>query len=100
MGEKNKLKGNGKKYDGFAITSFVLSLIGILMGLIIWPINVIVPYVLIIISIILGFVSLSRIKKNKKLYGRIFAYCGIIISILWFLLLNYIIYLNVKGLDI
>ena len=74
-----KMKEN-KKYDGFAIASFVLALI-----IVIWPYTM--PGFQFmrwasLLSLIFGVTSLVRIKKNKNSRGKVLAIFGIIISAL------------------
>ncbi len=100
---KKEMKNKGKKYDKFAIWSFVFSLISIVVILATFLINTrsidsspaaaislitlyLVGFVLIILSPILGITGLVRINKNK-MKGKGFAWTGIIISFLFLLLL-------------
>ncbi len=100
-----------KKYDKFAIWSFVLSLILpfatfthlIILSLLSWtnrltyfdifqtPINIIFPvsYISSLLSIILGIISLTKISNNKNLKGYLFAILGITIPI--FMIMYFII---------
>ena len=86
-----------KNYDILAVQSFALSIIGSCIGLIVYPRYPIITYVLIVIPILLGIASLlkNREQKNKGL-----AIAGIVISLAWFVLLRFLIYLNSNGLDI
>jgi len=104
----------GKKYDKFAIWSFVFAVIGILSmllsfiyvsimglktfnGFILFLYSVLVGIVLTIIldliSIILGIISLRRIKNNPNIKGRILALMGLFISSITtiFLIIDFII---------
>ena len=99
------MKMDGKKYDKFAIWSFVLSLTPLFIFLIfmffftvLWsgvnkqdpifnyfvmPIAFLIRFgfLFLILSIIFAIISLYKINKNKKLKGKIYAILGIIISI-------------------
>lgn len=101
--EMKNVKGSGKKYDGFAIASFVIGLFILLnfalaiisffidfedirsleFFIFLFSTGLIFPVSL--ASIILGIVALVKIKKNR-LKGKIFSIIGIIISALIFLL--------------
>ena len=105
ISEENKKEVKGKKYDGFAIASFVISLFILLGNLLsIIPFFIVLPEVnsmliefLILLSsitftffasitsIILGIVALIRIKKNKSLKGKSLAIIGILLTILSFI---------------
>ncbi len=124
MGKENDKKADkmtnkkenvkGKKYDKFAIWSFVFAVIGILSmllsfiyvsimglktfnGFILFLYSVLVGIVLTIIldliSIILGIISLRRIKNNPNIKGRILALMGLFISSITtiFLIIDFII---------
>ena len=76
-----------KKYDGFAIASFVMALITILFPLLIFQLsyNNMIKfsfYVFPLLSIIFGIASLLKIKKNKNLNGKFLSILGMIISII------------------
>lgn len=58
-----------RKHDGFAITSLVLSLVGIFVG----------RFVCSILGLIFGILALNRIKKSNK-KGRGMAIAGISVS--------------------
>ncbi len=86
----NKLNIGKESNDSLAITSFVLSLIPLI--LIMFPKLVpvvfesVYPSILlfdlpILLSIVLGIVAIVRIRKNKLLKGKGFAITGIIISV-------------------
>lgn len=80
-----------QRYSGFAITSFVLGIVGVLIGYFLLGI----PNLL---AVIFGFIALSKIKKNKKLRGKALAWWGIglgmsflvlvIIGIVWVVVRN------------
>lgn len=105
MKMKNE-KGSGKKYDGFAIASFVIGLfilLNFIMSIVasiifiklenfvlfeilifLFSTGLIIPTSL--AGIILGIISIVRIKKNKKLRGMGMAITGTVIVFLIFLL--------------
>ena len=79
-----------KRYDGFAIASFVLGLISIalvlgifinfrmLSGVILFsPISA-------LLSLIFGIIALVRIKRNENKKGMLFAIFGMLLSIFIF----------------
>lgn len=80
-----------KKYDKFAVTSFVLGIIFIILSFLrlsngediilglIWML-------IALLEIIFGIVGLFKIKKNKT-KGKIYAIFGIIIPILFIILI-------------
>ena len=80
-----------KRYEGMAIASFVLGLCGLI------PFFFLIPSIL---AIIFGFVSLNRIKHNKALKGKAFAWwgiglgIGIIVLAIFFLLLTIPVMMN------
>lgn len=67
-----KKTASGKRVEGFGIASFVLSLAGLFIAGI--PLG--------FISVIFGFISISRIMKHKEFSGGGFAVAGIIIGLL------------------
>lgn len=98
------------EYSESAITSFVLSLVGILFFLLILLFNNYLsishpplPLILlghlafwsVLFSIIFGIISLVKIKKNKNLKGKKHAIMGVIISSI--LLIIFIIFLTIYG---
>jgi hypothetical protein len=82
---KNKEKHS---YSGAAITSFVLSILGaIWIFLLLFPssydfLKIILWYFDLILAILFGFAGLKKIKENRKLKGKRFAFFGIALSIL------------------
>ncbi len=66
---------DNRKYNGLAITSFVLGIVSFFLGFI--PVF---GWIIITLAIIFGFISLSKIKKNNNLKGRGFAITGIILG--------------------
>ena len=98
MSEKTG-KNDGKKYDGFAIASFVLIIIVLLLNVTLIKLIMKIPYLIMntltipnLLSIILGIIGLVRIHKNENLKGKGFAWAGIIISILLIIFLLIFIY--------
>jgi len=98
----------GKKYDKFAITSFVFIILGLLISFVI-PILIfyfpviylsIILIMSVLVSITFGVISLIRIKRNNKLKGRKFAWAGIIISVLSLLLLIIITIILISIMDL
>ena len=86
-----------EKYSGFAIASFVLSLV-----LIVWPFVIffvrylpssiknfllLIMILLFVLSIIFGVISLIKIRKNKNLKGKAIAIISFIIAALSLILL-------------
>ena len=72
-----------KKYYGLSIASLVLGICSLFLGFI--PI---IGWAIMILAIVFGFISLSKIKRNEYLKGRGFAITGIIIgfvSLIWIL---------------
>ena len=100
MKQENK-KTAERRYDKFAVASFVLSLIFVMFLFIAvmrsYPfIFVVVPlFICLLLSIIFGIIGLKRIKKNKNLKGKIFGVIGLIISIFGIFLLCFIYYVMV-----
>ena len=85
MENKKEVK---KKFDGFAVVSFVLGVINPFFFLIFnnlinnFITTLLSWFIIILLSIIFGIVSLIRIKKNKNLKGIALAIIGIVISII------------------
>ena len=85
-----------KKYSWIAVTSFVLAIL-----LSIWYFaflslkssNLLFLWISSILIIILGFIGLNQIKKNKILKGKLFAWLGIILG---FILIIYSFYFKVS----
>lgn len=71
-----------QKYSKMAIASFVL---GVLFFLLIPTRFVMLLFVLAFLPIVFGFTSLSEIKKDKRLKGRILALMGAILGIVEFI---------------
>ena len=102
------MENDKKKYDGFAVASFSLGIIGLLFG-IIFPIAtfftnnyyiiILIPFIFSVISITFGLVSKNKIKKTKS-NGKKIATTGIVISIISLLLIIFNIYLYLNGIDI
>ncbi|MBS3099583.1 DUF4190 domain-containing protein [Candidatus Pacearchaeota archaeon] len=100
--KKKKENNVEKRYDKFAIASFVLSLVSILIILIMSlvltytdneytsasrvAILLLIYFLILLIGIIFGIMSLVKIKRNNSLKGRGFAWFGIIISVLGLIL--------------
>src|SRR3989344_8655895 len=90
---------NTKKYDKFAIWSFIFGIISAVIYLIllnllisftyansqtidIFGVIIFLIYLLGILSIIFGLISTYRIHENKNLKGKMYVILGIVISIL------------------
>lgn len=94
-----------KKYDRFAIASFVLSLVIFFTLFWAWSVNegllffglFIFSLPVCIIIFIFGITALRRIKENKNLKGNILAILGIVFSII--MLLFYIFMIIRAQLD-
>ena len=92
----------GKKYDGFAIASFVLSLVGIIFFdyddiFVFGHFDIDYSHVILLFSFIFAIISLIRIKKNKNLRGRVLAIIAVILSSLFFIL-SILAWYNISGL--
>lgn len=88
------MKMENKKYDGFAVASFVLGLvqvIEIIMVKISQPSNlqsiILITYALILSSIVLGIVGLIRVKGNENKKGMLFAVLGILMALIFIILI-------------
>ena len=96
---KKEDKKMERRYDKFAIASFVLSLF-LLLSFLSFFVTDILEFVffsyihIALISIIFGVVGLIRIKKNHTLKGKIYCILGIIINILILPIFIYIISLG------
>ena len=105
-----------KRYDKFAVASFVLSLITFFIYILIFifmfsypellahsnPKSELAAWILILVvgfaslfpffSIPFAIISIYRINRNRNLKGKIYAIFGIIISTLW-LIINFLSYI-------
>ncbi len=98
---------NTKKYDKFAIWSFVFAILIFTIpvfialldktfllsemggGSVFFILFFLSPPTSTILSLIFGLISLKRTKKNNKLKGKLLSWAGIIISSLFVLYLMY-----------
>jgi hypothetical protein len=95
--KKNKKMDLEREFDNYALISFFMS-IG-------WPFVIAFPFIGFLsillppVSIVLGAMSLKKIRVDKKLKGRGFAIAGIIISslTLFFMILGIILVLTIFG---
>jgi hypothetical protein len=91
MSKKRGIKKKSKEkhsYSWMAIASFVLSILGAFwIFLLLSPssydfLKIIFWYIDLILAILFGFAGLKKIKQNRKLRGRRFAFFGITLGIL------------------
>ena len=76
------MKKEINKFDGFAIVSFVLSVVFLLFYIFNNGNFRLVTFILLIIfipSVIFGIISLTRIKSNRNLRGKMFSIIGIVL---------------------
>ncbi len=81
-----------KKYHGLSITSLVLGISSLVFGFI--PI---IGWAIMVLAIVFGFISLSKIKHNESLKGKGLAIAGIILG---FVSLVYILIITIFFLGI